>query len=370
MDPVEAMCVSAEPVVLTAQPSGGVFSGTGVTGSTFDPSVSGAGTFTIHYTYTVVEGCSNSDSTDVIVHDLPVVTINPVSPMYVSDPPALLSGSPIGGIFSGTGVTGNTFDPAVSGVGTFTITYTFTDENGCQNADSTDIIVESNLSNTLNLKVYLEGPFNETIMNTWLNSGAILPLNQPYNVAPWNYMGTENFTEVPNVNVVDWVMVELRDATDATSATPGTRISRQAALLLNDGSIVDIDGLSNLQMNNTINDQLFVIIWHRNHLAVMSAIPLVLSEGVYNYDFSTNENKAYGGLNGHKEVFPGIWGMIGGDANSDGTIGLTDKTSVWKTEAGKTGYKSGDFNLNSQVENTDKNDVWLPNESKTSQVPD
>ncbi len=39
--------------------------------------------------------------------------------------PAFLSGSPAGGTFSGPGVTGAVFDPAVAGPGTHTITYTF-----------------------------------------------------------------------------------------------------------------------------------------------------------------------------------------------------------------------------------------------------
>jgi len=39
--------------------------------------------------------------------------------------------APAGGTFSGSGVTGNTFDPAAAGIGTQTITYTYTDLSGC-----------------------------------------------------------------------------------------------------------------------------------------------------------------------------------------------------------------------------------------------
>ncbi|MEL7428318.1 MAG: hypothetical protein AAFN81_35460, partial [Bacteroidota bacterium] len=54
-------------------------------------------------------------------------------------------GTPTGGVYSGIGITddgnGMTFsiDPAVAGVGTTTITYTFTDANGCTNSASDDI---------------------------------------------------------------------------------------------------------------------------------------------------------------------------------------------------------------------------------------
>ncbi|MCD4697857.1 MAG: VCBS repeat-containing protein, partial [Bacteroidales bacterium] len=67
---------------------------------------------------------------------------------------------------------------------------------------------------SVNLNAFLEGPFNQTDMNTGLNPDHI-PLSQPYNIAPWDYTGTESFVSIPNANVVDWVLVELRDTTEA-----------------------------------------------------------------------------------------------------------------------------------------------------------
>ncbi|MBN1338239.1 MAG: right-handed parallel beta-helix repeat-containing protein, partial [Bacteroidales bacterium] len=67
-------------------------------------------------------------------------------------------------------------------------------------------------STALDLKAFLEGPFNGSEMNTTLNSGGHLPLSQPYNQAPWYYSGTEAVTAIPNTDVVDWVLIELRDA--------------------------------------------------------------------------------------------------------------------------------------------------------------
>jgi hypothetical protein len=55
----------------------------------------------------------------------------------------LTGGSPAGGTYSGTGVTGgNMFDPSVSGVGTFTIVYTYTDSAGCTGSASSVIHVD------------------------------------------------------------------------------------------------------------------------------------------------------------------------------------------------------------------------------------
>ena len=120
----------------------------------------------------------------------------------------------------------------------------------------------------LDVNVFLEGPFSGTQMTTGLNQANVLPLGQPFNTAPWNYEGTEMVTAIPNSNVVDWVLVELRDAPDAASATQATRIARKAGFILQDGSIKGLDGVSNLAFDNSLIHQLFVVIWHRNHLGL------------------------------------------------------------------------------------------------------
>jgi hypothetical protein len=216
--------------------------------------------------------------------------------------------------------------------------------------------------------VYLEGPFSESAMNSELNVAGAIPLDQPYNAEPWNYAGTESVASIPNSNVVDWVLVELRDATDAASATSSTRMARQAAFLLKDGTVVGLDGSSVLQFGNSFNQQLFVIVWHRNHLGVLSANALTQNSGVYSYDFSTAITQAYNANLGYKLIGSGIYGMAGGDQNADGNVDFTD-ISAWKTNAGTTGYQSSDFDLNNQVNNKDKNNIWVENGSLSSQVP-
>jgi uncharacterized protein (TIGR02145 family) len=222
---------------------------------------------------------------------------------------------------------------------------------------------------TLNIKVFLEGAFVDGAMTTNLNAAGMLPLTQPYNIAPWNYEGTESVTSIPNNDIVDWVLVELRETSgDATTATPATRIARRAGFLNKDGFIVDIDGVSPLLFNTTITQNLFVVIWHRNHLSIMSAVPLTISGGIYNYNFTDNMSKTYGGVLGQKEIANEIWGMISGDGNSNGRINLFDKNDIWLLQAGKSGYKLGDYNLDTQVENQDKNNKWFCNRGKSSQV--
>ena len=219
------------------------------------------------------------------------------------------------------------------------------------------------------LKVFLEGPFNGSVMNTDLSSLANFPLSQPYSASPWNYPGTETVATLPN-NIVDWVLVEFRDTTDAAFAFASTIIDRQAAFLLNNGSVVGLDGVSNLRLNSSISEQLFVVICHRNHLDILSANPLVLSNGSYSYDFTTGETQVHGGLSGYKEIIPDIWGMAAGDGETNNIVNYGDKNDSWLIQAGLSGYLNGDFNLDCNVENKDKNNHWLPNLWKESQVPE
>ena len=81
-------------------------------------------------------------SITVFVNELPAVSIDDVEDQCVNGAAITLSGSPGEGTFSGPGVVGtNMFDPAVAGEGVSTVTYTYTDANGCTNTADVDITV-------------------------------------------------------------------------------------------------------------------------------------------------------------------------------------------------------------------------------------
>lgn len=220
----------------------------------------------------------------------------------------------------------------------------------------------------LNVLVYLEGPYDAGSMNTGLKDGGEIPLDQPYNVSPWFYTGTENVISIPD-NVVDWVLIDLRDATSAAAANPATSIEMQAAFILNNGSVVGLDGSSVLQFSATISIDPYVVVWHRNHLGVLSATPPLETAGIYTYDFSTALSQAHGAGLGYKLIAAGVYGMAGGDANGDGIIDATDK-ALWAGQAGTKGYRPTDFDMDTQVNNTDKNEVLIENQDLSSQVPE
>lgn len=138
-----AQCVSATTLTLVGSPMGGTFSGPGVSGNNFNASVAGTGSKTITYSYTDGNGCTNSATTSITVNALPVVSAGSYPDQCFTSTMLTLTGSPLGGTFSGPGVTGNNFDASVAGVGLHTITYTYTNGNGCTNSATTTINVNA-----------------------------------------------------------------------------------------------------------------------------------------------------------------------------------------------------------------------------------
>ncbi|GAP69379.1 protein containing PKD repeat [Bacteroidales bacterium 6E] len=68
------VCINEPPFALAgALPAGGVYSGTGVASSTFNPSVAGLGDHTITYTYSDANSCSNNCTFTITVDPVPAV---------------------------------------------------------------------------------------------------------------------------------------------------------------------------------------------------------------------------------------------------------------------------------------------------------
>ena len=76
----------------------------------------------------------------------------------------LSGGSPTGGVYSGPGVTGNTFNPAQANAGANIVTYTYTDGNGCPATATRTFVVlgVSNISLEEQINLY-PNPANNTI---------------------------------------------------------------------------------------------------------------------------------------------------------------------------------------------------------------
>ena len=128
-------------ITLNAMNNGGVYRWS--TGATVQSiAVTQTGLYSV--TVTNAELCSASDSIVVRIDSIPVVTFQLTHDTVCSNgSPVLLSGNPAGGVFTGTDVTGNLFDPVTAGSGNYTINYTYTDSDNCQASASQNIMVET-----------------------------------------------------------------------------------------------------------------------------------------------------------------------------------------------------------------------------------
>lgn len=233
---------------------------------------------------------------------------------------------------------------------------------------------------SLDLNLFLEGayiPGSGGLMQTNLLDGGLLPLGQPFDpVLPYNgnnepcwlYSGSETVASFP-ATTVDWILLELRDAATAALATPATKIAQKPCLLLEDGSVVDING-SQPFLGVTFTEGAFVVVWHRNHLGIMNATPLTETGGTYQYDFSSAVTQVAGEGTGYIELETGIWGLAAGDLNADKVIDDNDFSDAWMEEAGFSGYRGSDANMDAQMNNRDKNNLLYWNRGKVSGVPD
>jgi hypothetical protein len=293
--------------------------------------------------------------------------------------------------------------PDFSCEGGLVITFTATDD--CGNSSTCSITITKPCFE-LEAWVYIEGaaahpngfntytlPMRTTLNNLRVLPGQTLvdpflgikytPPGQPYNIAPWNYFGTEGdgydsggdpmmgSAGYPST-VVDWVLVSLRNnANDQLN----TADCQAAALLHRDGTIEFVEPLSCCNVNE-ITDY-YVVIEHRNHLIVMSHVPVSFVDHKLTYDFRNQQSYVddpfeFGIYARQKQIITGSFAMFGGNgnqiANGDTDININDR-SFWEGENGDVGeYRIGDYNLNSDTNLNDRV-LWERNNSRFTSVP-
>ena len=98
-------------------------------------------------------GCTGIPASYTItVNPIPVITFTAMPTLCTTSPSFTLNqASPPGGTYSGIGVVGTTFNPAVAGIGTQTITYVYTNPTtGCSNINTTQITITNGLTISVN----------------------------------------------------------------------------------------------------------------------------------------------------------------------------------------------------------------------------
>lgn len=130
-------------------------------------------------------GCDSTIITSLSV-SIPAVSLSLDTTVCINQGPITLFGAtPAGGSWSGTGVSGNLFDPQAAGAGSFVITYSYTDSIGCINTASDTVVVDLcaglGESNPLGIALF-PNPAGETVNirfgNAVISNGVISLFNQ------------------------------------------------------------------------------------------------------------------------------------------------------------------------------------------------
>lgn len=149
----------------------------------------------------------------------------------------------------------------------------------------------------LSLKIQLQGPANGTSMNDQLRAFSLIPTTTPYTGGKFTHSGRggneiidESILNVTGDDaIIDWIFIWLKDPVD-----PSITYQTKSALLQKDGDIVDLDGVSPLELPGNEGDY-HLGIGHRNHLSIRTATAQSLSETTsLNYDFTTSMTQAHG----------------------------------------------------------------------------
>jgi hypothetical protein len=274
-------------------------------------------------------------------------------------------------------------NPLVYTTATTTYTVTVTNMSGCTATDQVTVYV----TRALDIRVILQGPYNAStnLMDNYLQVQGIIPTAQPYSPSTTAiysgppYSGTETMSTSLTVDIVDWILVELRTSNMATTATIGTVIAKRAGLLKTDGHIVDTDGVSPLTFTEITSSTAshYIVIRHRNHLAVMSSSATYFPTGqcLQTYNFTNYaaafryppESGFYMISQIQVDSSPDTWAMVAGDLNVDGVINATDRADA-RDNIGALGYFRFDCSLDGIVNAVERVTTRM-NTFRFSQVP-
>ncbi len=213
--------------------------------------------------------------------------------------------------------------------------------------------------------VYLQGAYinpnsgEEHLMRDDLRIARLIPTTSPYTDALT--CDTSVFNIEGNTAVVDWIEIQLRDKDD-----PSIIIEAKSALLLRNGAIVTVDGISKVTFTAEEGDY-FIAIQHRNHLPIMTNEAKTIDfSAAFTLNLNDDPLKIRGGTNAVMAMENGVFAMIGGDYNKNGQIQNSDVVSVIQLLGGAD-YNSGDLDMNGQIQNTDINNIINPNLGKGQQ---
>lgn len=234
------------------------------------------------------------------------------------------------------------------------------------------LFATSSVSADVSLQVHglLQGAYvaESGLMRDDLRLSGLLPATQPYGNtnAPFNHPGTETLSQAVltlsgSDAAVDWVLLELRSATDSS-----VRVAAQAAMLQADGNLVNPQtGSQTLNFVGVDAGDYYVALRHRNHLGVMTQEPVALSGNSVSVDFTAVSTAVEGSHS--RYISDGLAFLWGGDANystsltSNGPsndvnvvleqVLLADGNTSLSSNYLLRAYSTADFNLDAECVN-------------------
>ncbi len=141
-----ASLCKGDSISLTGNPGGGNFYGTGISNNYFKSKNLAAGVYTVMYTLPNASACTTSPAIESItINALPLINFTAMPYNKCASDTLAVGATPAGGTFSysAPGFSLNTIYCSQSGIGTHTLTYTYTDGNGCTKAQPSYVVVAS-----------------------------------------------------------------------------------------------------------------------------------------------------------------------------------------------------------------------------------
>lgn len=169
-------CINGDSIKLNpGTPTGGYFKGNGVASSAhFKPDMAGVGNHVLSYITIDSNGCHNKAYNSVVVNDTTTITFStPPAICLLGDPITLSVASPIGGEYTGNGVSSDTFFPARAGFGKIPIRYSFTNKNNCTSTDFFHIEVYQPDSISITAKDKMCTYDDPVVLKTYPSGGVI-----------------------------------------------------------------------------------------------------------------------------------------------------------------------------------------------------
>ena len=144
------------------------------------------------------------------------------------------------------------------------------------------------------LTAFLRGPYSGGSMTTTLATNSLIPLTEPYKGLGYERVHFSGETvadlSVFTTNTItDWILVELRDKDN-----PEVIKYNKAALLKNNGAILEVDGVTPVTFEGITQDSYYVSIRHRNHMGVMTAEPVEVTDAGVEIDFTDPGTQLWG----------------------------------------------------------------------------